>query len=157
MKRQLLILLLVSGIALLFAGCTSVLKIAPYPTAEVWGTDVHPLGTVTANSGRWPMSLHSVPPDYTFYAALRSKAASQFGVAESEIVLGEVTVKIGAELDGTIRDWKATAKAGQRRGSEPTNGKSPSDALIELKKLLDAGAITQEEYDAKKKTLLERL
>jgi hypothetical protein len=32
-----------------------------------------------------------------------------------------------------------------------------SDALIDLKKLLDAGAITSEEYDVKKKVLLEKL
>jgi hypothetical protein len=31
------------------------------------------------------------------------------------------------------------------------------DALIELKKLPDAGAITPAEYDAKKKALLEKL
>jgi hypothetical protein len=29
--------------------------------------------------------------------------------------------------------------------------------LIDLKKLLDAGAITSEEYDVKKKVLLEKL
>jgi hypothetical protein len=35
--------------------------------------------------------------------------------------------------------------------------KSPADSLLELKKLLDAGAITPAEYDAKKKALLERM
>lgn len=35
--------------------------------------------------------------------------------------------------------------------------KSPADALFELKKLLDAGAITPDEYAAKKKTLLDKL
>ena len=35
--------------------------------------------------------------------------------------------------------------------------KSTADRLLELKKLLDAGALTKEEYDAKKKILLEKL
>ena len=35
--------------------------------------------------------------------------------------------------------------------------KSPSDSLLELKKLLDAGAITPAEFEAKKKALLEKL
>ena len=35
--------------------------------------------------------------------------------------------------------------------------KSVSDSLIEIKKLLDLGAITQAEYDAKKKVLIEKL
>ena len=42
--------------------------------------------------------------------------------------------------------------------STPTiPAKSPGDALIELKKLFDAGAITQAEYDEKKKAALEKL
>ena len=35
--------------------------------------------------------------------------------------------------------------------------KSTADRLLELKQLLDAGALTQAEYDAKKKILLEKL
>ena len=35
--------------------------------------------------------------------------------------------------------------------------KSTADRLLELKKLFDAGAITKEEYDAKKKILVEKL
>ena len=35
--------------------------------------------------------------------------------------------------------------------------KSTADRLLELKKLLDAGALSQGEYDAKKKILLEKL
>jgi len=38
-----------------------------------------------------------------------------------------------------------------------TSDKSTAERLLELKKLLDAGAITQEEYDAKKKLLLNKL
>jgi hypothetical protein len=35
--------------------------------------------------------------------------------------------------------------------------KSAGDARLELKKLLDAGAITPTEYDAKKKSLIDKL
>ena len=158
MKRLTPLLLgLACLVALISTGCTSVVKCAPYPSAEAWTPEVKKLGIVTADSGKWPLSLHSVPPDYTFYAALRSVASGTYGVPESEIVLGEVTVQIGAELDGTIRDWKATAEAGQKSGAPVSVGKTPSEALLELKKLLDAGAITQEEYAAKKKSLLEKL
>ena len=35
--------------------------------------------------------------------------------------------------------------------------KSTADRLLELKKLFDAGVLTKEEYDAKKKILVEKL
>jgi hypothetical protein len=38
-----------------------------------------------------------------------------------------------------------------------TSDKSTGDRLLELKKLFDAGAITKEEYEAKKKVLVEKL
>jgi hypothetical protein len=42
--------------------------------------------------------------------------------------------------------------------TEPTGQpKSAADSLLELKKLLDAGAINQDEYNAKKKSILEKL
>lgn len=146
------------GLALiLFTGCTSVIKVPPYPSAAAWDTSVKALGPVTADSGLWPLSLHSSPPEQTYYSALKSKAASQYGVGENEVVLSEVTVSIGAELDGTIRDWKATATAGQKKGGAISSAPKPSDALLELKKLLDAGAITPAEFEAKKKVLLEKL
>jgi hypothetical protein len=158
MKTKLLASILGLACALaLLTGCTSVIKVAPFPDSTPWGDDVRPLGTVMAKSGAWPLSLHSAPPDHTFYSALRANASSQFGVPEPEIVLGEVTVQIGAEMDGTIRDWKATAEAGQRKVAAAPKAKSAADSLIELKKLFDAGAITPVEYEAKKKTLLEKL
>jgi hypothetical protein len=156
MKYNVIVSVIIAILAWAFSGCTSLVKVPPYPTGTAWSSEVKRLGVVTADSGRWPLSLHSVPSDYTFQAALRSKAAAQFGVPETEIVLGEASVKVGAELDGTIRDWKATAEAGQLKNVGAV-AKSPSDGLLEVKKLLDAGAITQAEFDAKKKILMERL
>ena len=49
----------------------------------------------------------------------------------------------------------AAPEAKSTAASSPT--KSAGDGLLELKKLLDAGAITKEEYDAKKKVLIEKL
>lgn len=157
MKTKLLASMLGLALLALFSGCTSVVKFAPYPTADAWSGDVKTLGTVEADSGKWPLSLHAQPSEYTYYSALRAKAAKTYSVPESEIVLGEVEVKIGAELDGTIRDWKASAQAGQKKAGAAIAAKSSADALMDLKKLLDAGAINQAEYDAKKKALLEKL
>ena len=39
----------------------------------------------------------------------------------------------------------------------PVAAKSPAERLLELKKLLDAGAITQDEYAAKRKVLVDQL
>jgi hypothetical protein len=160
MKRFTITLALALGMVGLFSGCTSMVKFAPYPSAAAWTPDVKPLGTVSADSGRWPLSLHSQPSDYTYYSALRAKAAQTYGVPEPEIVLGEVSVQIGAELDGTIRDWKASAAAGWKKVGVPATSapaQSAVDKMVALKKLLDAGVITQSEFDAKKKALLENL
>jgi len=35
--------------------------------------------------------------------------------------------------------------------------KSPGEKLVKLKELLDIGAVTQEEFDSKKKELLSRM
>lgn len=148
------LLALAIGAALL-TGCTSMINVPPYPAADAWSPDVKPLGTVTADSGRWPLSLNSVPPNETFYAPLRAKAAAKYSVPESEVVLRNISVKIGAEMDGTIRDWKATAEAGDKKGG--ATGSSVAASLFELKKLLDEGAITPADYAAKKKELLRRL
>jgi hypothetical protein len=110
--------LLIVGLALalgLFAGCASVATLAPFPNAGAWDSTVKPLGTVTADSGKWPLALHAMPPDYTFYSALKKAASKQFGVPEDEIVLGEVSIKTMSEIDGTMRSWKATASAGQKK------------------------------------------
>jgi hypothetical protein len=97
--------------AALLCGCVSTIKYPAYPVVS-WA-QVKTLGVVTADSGGWPLSLNSPPPDYTYYSALQNKAAKQYDVPKSQVVLGEVSVNYGAEMDGTIRDWTATAIAGQ--------------------------------------------
>ena len=165
------------GLALLAlcSGCHSLLKYPPSPP-EAWGPDVFVVGRVTADSGRWPLSLRTPPPEYTYYSALRAYASRIWDVPADKIMLGEVTVTIGAELDGTIRDWKAYAIAGYKKSAAPPRAvsvaapaavvvpvptpaatRSPAERLLELKKLLDAGAITQAEYDAKHKILVDQL
>ena len=99
------------AIALLCAGCASTIKYPPYPSANWSG--IKTFGIVKADSGAWPLSLNSPPPDYTYYSALQIQAAKQYGVPQSQIVLGEVSVNYMAEVVGTIRSWKATAIAGQ--------------------------------------------
>jgi hypothetical protein len=104
-------ILIAAFAAALLCGCVSTINYPAYPSANWNG--IKTLGTVTADSGAWPLSLNAPPPDYTYYSALCSKASEQFNVPKSQVVLGEVSVVYGSEMDGTIRDWKATAIAGQ--------------------------------------------
>jgi len=94
----------------LLTGCESVVK---YPPSANWDSTVHVLGPIKADSGFWPLSLRHTPPQYTFTSALQNKAATQYNVPASSVVLGEMSVSIGSEMDGTIRDWTAQALAGQ--------------------------------------------
>ena len=103
--------LMVLALAVVLCGCQSVVKYAP---PNQWSADVRTLGPVMADSGRWPLALNVPPPEYTYAAALRVKAAIEYKVSESEVVLGEITVKYWAEMVGTIRSWEATAIAGQK-------------------------------------------
>lgn len=50
-------------------------------------------------------------------------------------------------VDGKIREYK-------NKGNETVQQLSPADELKKFKELLDAGIITQDEFDAKKKELL---
>ena len=162
MKAKFLASLLGLTVLALFSGCSSVIKLAPYPDSKPWGDEVKLLGTVMADSGRWPLALQSTPPEYTFFSALRTRAAMTYRVPDDEIVLRDVTVRIKSEVVGTIRSWHASAIAGRRiTKPEPSKSaaespKSAADSLLELKRLLDAGAITQAEYDAKKKAILDK-
>src|SRR5438132_11376578 len=99
-------ILIMIAAATLFCGCASTIKYPAYPAAVNWQKDVKILGPVTADSGRWPLSLNSPPPDYTYYTALQAKAAEQYHVPRSQVVLGEVAVNYMAEVVGTIRSWK---------------------------------------------------
>jgi hypothetical protein len=105
--------------ATLLCGCASNLKYAPYPASGLDAPGVKVLGPVAADSGKWPLSLNVPPPDYTYYAALRDKAAGQYSVPQNQVVLGEVSVNYTAEVVGTIRSWKASAIAGQNTNLPP--------------------------------------
>lgn len=152
--RSILPVVMISVIGLT-AGCTSIVKVAPYPSVTAWSNPaVKKLGPVSADSGAWPLSLHAVP-NYTIQSALRSNASDKYRVPADQIVLSESTVQVGAEMDGTIRDWKATAEAGQLAnggGSE-----TPTQKLTELKKLLDAGLISKADYETKKAAILQKM
>lgn len=68
----------------------------------------------------WPLTLSSAPPASTYHTVLRKRAAAQYGISESEIRLGEVTVRYYRELDGTVTGWKATTQAGRQASSSTT-------------------------------------
>jgi len=98
----------------LLCGCESTIK---YPPSANWGPNTKVLGQVKADSGFWSLSLSAPPPQYTYFAALRDKAAFQFNLPAEAIAIGEMTVVVGSEMDGTVRDWTATAIAGQNTNS----------------------------------------
>jgi len=103
------------GLCLALAGlCSACSSVVKYPGAGAWGPDTKSLGPVTADSGKWPLSLNVPPPEQTYYSALKSKACGQYWVPIDEIVLGEVSVALSTEMVGTVRAWKATAMAGQK-------------------------------------------
>lgn len=61
----------------------------------------------------------------------------------------ETTQEILSCLELIVKESQAKASA-----NPVDNGTDPADEILKYKKLLDTGAITQEEYDAKKKQLL---
>lgn len=118
--------LLLAIALLLLTGC-SVTKSSLYPgtakTPSLQEAGVTILGEVTACQGafcegQWPLSLPQPPPAYTYQRAIQKKAATQFNVPESEIVLGEIAVGYHAEMIGTIRGWEATAMVGRKSAGE---------------------------------------
>ena len=104
-------------------GCASISNSSVYSgtgtTHDLHEPGVELLGALTSCQGgfcegQWPMSLAVAPPASTYQAALRKKAAREFQVPESEVVLGEITVGYYSEINGTIRGWTATAPAGRK-------------------------------------------
>lgn len=96
------------------------------PSSGTWTADTVLLGPVVACKGgnsdfsehhkecnKWPLSIPSLPHPETHHAELRTKAAEQYYVDGSTIVLKDVQVTYNTELVGTIRGWKATAIAGK--------------------------------------------
>ncbi|MBS1642105.1 MAG: SHOCT domain-containing protein [Bacteroidetes bacterium] len=80
---------------------------------------------------------------YTYYAILKMGEASRYECdIESAIAAGEVVVPNEFKPKTNIATQTPTI--------------SVADELVKLKKLLDAGAITQEEYDTAKKKLLDK-
>ena len=70
-------------------------------------------------NGESSLSLTFAPPASNYQAALRKKAAKLYSVAESQVVLGEITVRFSCnELLGTVRGWQAHAIAGKKTLSE---------------------------------------
>ena len=66
--------------------------------------------------------------------------------------LGWLIIAVGPDHRPAAKPVPAPAPAPVARLSAST-----TDALLDLKKLLDAGVITQSEFDSKKQTLLARL
>lgn len=88
--------------------------------------------------------------------SIEEAAKNQGGTAAAGVGLG-AGAGLGLMLPGMIHD--AISRQGQSntpQGAEPVND-DPFERLGKLKKLLDAGAVSQEEYEAKKTELLSRM
>jgi hypothetical protein len=113
--RIILIVLLV----FLTAACTTPLTLAPHGQWD-GATELGPVMACKGGSASfdrecsdWPLSISSLPSPDTHYTELKAKAATQYNVDPSLIVLKDVSVKYVIEINGVIRGWKATTIAGR--------------------------------------------
>jgi hypothetical protein len=127
-------LLLICAMTTFLGGC-GISATSIYPgtgsTFDLNEPGVKILGEVTACQGsyckndetgrtEWPLSLKVPQPESHYQAALRKKAARIYNVAESQIVLGEITVGFYNELTGTVRGWEAKTIAGRKEPVIPS-------------------------------------
>ncbi len=91
----------------LCVGCASTMVVPDSGSPE----GARHLGPVRADSGKWPISLNAPPPTDQIHAELRRAAAKEYGVSEGRVVLTGIEMSVMAELNGTIRKWKATGEA----------------------------------------------
>lgn len=78
-----------------------------------------------------------------------------YAIKKSSIDYGNA-LENAQKILGMLKTIESTAKADNKpvKAPEPLASSSPLDEIKKLKELLDIGAITQEEFDAKKKQLL---
>ena len=88
------------------------------------------------------------------YEAFENNVHKTWLVAESN---GSIENAILIKTEESLKHAAPSALVAPATAAVAPSTLSPSDALLQLKKLLDAGAITQAEFDAKKKVLLEKL
>ena len=81
------------------------------------------------------------------------QAAGENGGGTGMAFMGMGVNAAGAMMGATSQDPNATSNPFINVGGQ-TQAQDPTTKLLEMKKLLDAGAITQEEYDKVKKDLL---
>lgn len=119
-------LLALSGLVALFiSGCTTPLTLAPHGSWD-GATELGPVRACKGGSlsidqecAGWPLSLPSMPAPDTHYTELKAKAAQQYKVDPSVIVLKDVSVDYVTEINGVIRGWKAHAIAGRKLTATP--------------------------------------
>lgn len=79
------------------------------------------------------------------------------GFLEIDTIKEKFEICVKPETAGNIRDFLQAAIEncrGSKQQIEKSNASSIEEEVLAMKRLLDMGAITQEEYDAKKKQLL---
>lgn len=111
------------GVSLsILAGCTTPIMLPPSGMWDATTVALGPVvackggassGTVEEGCGGWPLSLPSMPHPDVHYAELKARAAQQYTVDQSVVVLKDVHVDYRSEINGVIRGWRATAIAGR--------------------------------------------
>jgi hypothetical protein len=104
-----------------------------------------------------------------FYPARVTRAPGSFALSKVYTLKfedGEVVADVPhSSLRGQVQDLEPAPKSpdgpvlvsGDGASDGAQSGQDTADRVLQLQRLLSAGAITQEEYDVKKDELLERL
>lgn len=99
---------------------------------------------------------------FTTIKSLKNQSSKRFG-DKFIAVISTSGFNCAVELEDAMRTNEIVAVNGKAIGSSTAtavkaivSSGSVADELLKLKQLLDAGAITQAEYDAQKKKLLEK-
>ena len=91
----------------------------------------------------------------TGYIQFAYSGASESKGGVFDAVKDENTITFNNKKDlAQAKDLKTLIESLQNEGSQSTAQSSGADELLKFKELLDAGAITEEEYEAKKKQIL---
>ena len=90
--------------------------------------------------------------------AMKSAAANENGAMMGFMGMN-MAQQSGGNMLGTVQNMAAQQPVQPNQATQPVNSvntteASPTDKLLEMKKLLDAGAITQEDYDKVKNQVL---
>ena len=91
----------------------------------------------------------------TGYIQFAYSGASESKGGIMDAVKDENTITFSSKKElAQAEELKALIESIQNESSQPTTSSSDADEILKFKELLDAGVITEEEFEAKKKQIL---